>query len=76
MTYQEVARKAGNPNAQRAVGTLMAHNHNPSVPCHRVIKSDGTLGNYNRGGIHRKKHILEKEGVAIIYSGKNYKVKI
>ncbi|MDP4020889.1 MAG: MGMT family protein [Candidatus Adlerbacteria bacterium] len=61
LTYAEVARKAGNPLAARAVGTLMAKNYDPSIPCHRVIRSDGTLGDYNRGGPGRKAELLLKE---------------
>jgi len=49
MTYKEVARQAKSSKAYRAVGSIMAENFDPSIPCHRVIKSDGTLGNYNRG---------------------------
>ena len=45
MTYREVATKAGSPNAARAVGSIMRANYDETVPCHRVIKSDGTLGN-------------------------------
>ena len=62
MTYKEVAKLAGNMNASRAVGNIMAKNFDPSVPCHRVIKSDGTFGNYNRGGTNKKIAILKKEG--------------
>lgn len=62
MTYKDVARRAGSPRAFRAVGTLMAHNFNPKIPCHRVIKSDGTFGSYNRGGTKEKIRILKKEG--------------
>ena len=62
MTYAEVARKAGNVKASRAVGTVMAGNFDPNIPCHRVIRSDGTLGNYNRGGTVKKREILKKEG--------------
>ena len=62
MTYQEVARRAGAPNATRAVGTVMAHNFDPKIPCHRVIRSDGTLGNYNRGGTSAKRTLLIAEG--------------
>jgi len=61
MTYREVAAKAGNPRAARAVGTVMAHNFDPTVPCHRVIRSDGTLGDYNRGGPARKAELLLME---------------
>lgn len=62
MTYSEVARKAGSPNASRAVGTLMAHNFDPKIPCHRVIRSDGTIGQYNRGGPAAKLKLLKAEG--------------
>ena len=62
MTYKEVAQRAGSPGACRAVGSIMAKNFDPKVPCHRVIKSDGSLGNYNRGGIKKKMALLRKEG--------------
>ena len=62
MSYKEVAYAAGNPNAARAVGMIMKQNHNPHIPCHRVIRSDGTIGDYNRGGMERKKKLLEEEG--------------
>lgn len=64
MTYAEVARKAGNSKAARAVGAVMRANKNyKEIPCHRVICSDGSLGNYNRpGGTATKRKILQKEG--------------
>lgn len=62
LTYKEVAVKAGNPKAARAVANVMAANYDPTVPCHRVIRSDGGLGGYNRGGIDAKRLILENEG--------------
>jgi len=62
MTYGQVAKKAGRPGAARAVGMFMSHNNDPKVPCHRVVRSDGTLGNYNRGGQERKAEILREEG--------------
>ena len=62
MTYAAVAKKAGNKGAARAVGSLMAKNYNPKVPCHRVIRSDGKIGNYNRGGEKAKRALLKKEG--------------
>lgn len=65
LTYGEVARKAGNKRAARAVANIMAKNYDPQVPCHRVIRSDGTLGGYNRGGIERKREILLAEGANI-----------
>ncbi len=63
MTYKEVATKAGNPKAARGVGAIMRSNYSRDIPCHRVIKSDGTFGSYNRGGTLRKKAILKAEGV-------------
>jgi len=62
MTYSEVAKLAKSPRAFRAVGSIMAKNFDPVIPCHRVIKSDGSLGNYNRGGTSMKKSLLRKEG--------------
>lgn len=62
MTYKEVATKAGNSNAARAVGAIMRTNYDPSIPCHRVVKSDGSLGSYNRGGTLRKTAMLKAEG--------------
>lgn len=62
MTYKEVATCAGNSKAARAVGAIMRANYDESIPCHRVVRSDGSLGNYNRGGTPRKREILEKEG--------------
>ncbi len=60
-SYGEVARAIGCPGAARAVGMVMKNNYDPTVPCHRVIRSDGTLGGYNRGGTEKKKQLLESE---------------
>ncbi len=54
MTYKQVAAKAGSPHAARAVGNLMKNNYNPKIPCHRVVRSDGNIRDYNRGGSERK----------------------
>ena len=62
MTYKHVAAKAGNAKAARAVGAIMRTNYDDSIPCHRVVRSDGSLGSYNRGGTLRKKAILQAEG--------------
>lgn len=62
MTYGEVARKAGNPHASRAVGAVMRANYRADVPCHRVVRADGSLGGYNRGGARRKRLLLKDEG--------------
>ena len=61
LSYTEVARHAGNPAAARAVGMIMSKNHDPKIPCHRVIRSSGKLGGYN-GGVNKKRALLEKEG--------------
>ncbi len=62
MTYTEVARRAGVPGAARAVGTVMRNNFDTKVPCHRVIRSDGKVGEYNRGGPAKKLALLKREG--------------
>jgi AraC family transcriptional regulator of adaptative response/methylated-DNA-[protein]-cysteine methyltransferase len=60
-TYSEVARLLGRPTATRAVARACATNPTAIiVPCHRVIRTDGSLGGY-RGGLHRKKLLLEQE---------------
>ena len=61
LTYKEVASRAGNVKASRAVGNILNKNHDPKIPCHRVIRSDGGLGGYNRGP-DKKKRILKSEG--------------
>lgn len=61
MTYKEVATKAGNPKAARAVGAIMRTNFDENIPCHRVVRSDGGMGGYNRGGPERKREILKAE---------------
>lgn len=70
LTYGQVAQKAGHPGAARAVGSLMAQNYLPEVPCHRVVRGDGFIGAYNRGGPQKKIEILKREGVAVSKSGK------
>ena len=61
LTYKQVAERAGSPGASRAVGSIMKANYDPQVPCHRVVKSDGTVGDYNRGGSAKKAEILAQE---------------
>ncbi len=61
-SYKEIAVLADCPNGARAVARIMANNYNLTVPCHRVIKSDGGLGGYNRGGESRKRELLLSEG--------------
>lgn len=63
--YAWVAREAGSPKASRAVGTVMANNPVPLlIPCHRVIKNDGTIGSYAFGA-EEKVGLLEGEGVPV-----------
>lgn len=62
MSYSEVAIQSGNPKAARAVARIMGKNFDQSVPCHRVIRSDGQLGGYNRGGADAKRQLLQSEG--------------
>ncbi len=64
LTYGQVAAAAGTPGAARAVGSLMKANLNPDIPCHRVVRSDGKIGAYNRaGGSQTKWKRLQDEGV-------------
>lgn len=65
MTYKDVAKKAGSAGAFRSVGSIMKKNYDKTVPCHRVIKSDGSVGFYNRGGSEIKLSMLKKEGVKL-----------
>ena len=64
MSYAAVARAAHFPGAARAVGTLMKRNFDPAIPCHRVVRADGQLGQYNRGAAQKRRR-LEQEGVRI-----------
>ena len=62
--YGWIAAEIGRPKAVRAVGTALAHNPVPLVvPCHRVVRSDGTLGRYSMGGPEAKRRILAAEGL-------------
>ncbi len=64
LSYKEVAKKAGNEKAFRAVGSILNKNLDPNIPCHRVIRSDGKVGGYNRG-IKLKLQLLKQEGVKV-----------
>lgn len=67
MSYQDIAKRIGRPRAVRAVGTACGRNTLPLiVPCHRVVKSDGTMGNY-AFGTDVKQYLLEHEAK---YTGK------
>ncbi|NMC76373.1 MAG: MGMT family protein [Candidatus Methanofastidiosa archaeon] len=62
-TYSRISKFIGIPKGARAVGNALANNPFPIViPCHRTIKSDGTLGSF-QGGIQMKRTLLEQEGV-------------
>ena len=64
--YGWVAREIGAPGATRAVGTALGHNPIPFlIPCHRVVRSDGTLGEYSGGGPDVKARVLEQEGAPV-----------
>ncbi len=62
--YGWIAAEIGRPRAVRAVGTALGHNPVPLiVPCHRVVRSDGLIGNYSLGGPANKRTILAAEGL-------------
>lgn len=62
--YGWLAREADRPGAARAVGSTMARNPIPLIiPCHRVVRSDGHIGEYSLGGAHNKWELLSHEGV-------------
>lgn len=63
VSYGELARAVNSPKASRAIGSVMALNPLPLIiPCHRVIKTDGTLGYFSApGGVHTKQHMLDLE---------------
>ena len=64
LTYQELAIRIGHPKSFRAVASACGKNpYIPEIPWHRVVRKDGRLGGYSaKGGIKRKKYMLEKEG--------------
>ena len=66
-TYSQVAKGIGKPLAVRAVANAIAKNpYPPQIPCHRVIRSNGSLGGYSgKGGIMQKRRLLRSENVLI-----------
>ena len=66
-TYSQVAKGIGKPLAARAVANAIGKNpFAPKIPCHRVIRSDGSLGGYSgKGGIKTKRLLLKKEGISL-----------
>ena len=70
VTYSGLACKIGSPLAARAVGTALANNPFPLIiPCHRIVRSDGSLGGFG-GGIKMKKELLVKEGIVFNGTGR------
>ena len=66
-TYSQVAKDIGKPLAIRAVAIAIGKNpYAPKIPCHRVIRSDGSLGGYSgKGGVKTKRFLLKKEGIKL-----------
>ncbi len=64
LSYKQVARRAGKSSASRAVGNILTTNYDPVIPCHRVIRSDGHAGGYNRGAA-KKVALLKKEKLGL-----------
>lgn len=67
ITYQELAKRIGKPGAYRTVANAVGKNPlAPTIPCHRVIRADGSLGGYSaKGGIKAKRKLLLAEGVTL-----------
>jgi O-6-methylguanine DNA methyltransferase len=66
LTYKQVAALAGSPKVSRAVGNILHTNFDPEIPCHRVVRSDGKTGGYNRGRALKKKLLsAEKKEAAV-----------
>jgi methylated-DNA-[protein]-cysteine S-methyltransferase len=69
-TYKRIAGYLGNPGGARAVGSALARNPFPIIiPCHRAVRTDGSLGGY-QGGVAMKRTLLEMEGVEFDKSGR------
>jgi methylated-DNA-[protein]-cysteine S-methyltransferase len=66
-TYSKIAKAIGYPKAVRAVANAIGNNPNPIIiPCHRVIRANGTIGGYSGiGGIKKKKALLKKENIKL-----------
>ena len=66
-TYAQVAKAIGKPQAARAVANAIGKNpYAPKIPCHRVIRSDGSLGGYSgKRGVKTKRFLLQKEGITL-----------
>ena len=66
-TYSQVAKDIGKPLGIRAVANAIGKNpYAPKIPCHRVIRSDGSMGGYSgKGGVKIKRFLLKKEGIKL-----------
>lgn len=64
LTYKQIAELASRPRAWRAVGNILNKNQNSKIFCHRVVKSDGSIGGYSKGS-NKKITLLKKEGMVI-----------
>ena len=66
-TYSQVAKAINKPKSVRAVANAVGKNpYAPKIPCHRVIRSDGSLGGYSgKGGINTKRKLLKSEGILL-----------
>ncbi len=66
-TYGWIAKRIGKPGAARAVGMALGANpFAPTIPCHRVVRSDGGMGGYSGdGGVATKRRLLREEGASI-----------
>ncbi|SVA11101.1 uncharacterized protein METZ01_LOCUS63955 [marine metagenome] len=67
LSYKQIALTIGRPKSSRAVANACGKNPYPIIiPCHRVVKSNGSLGGYSgKGGRNKKRELLKKEGVFI-----------
>jgi len=63
LSYKQVAKLAGKPKAYRAVGNILSKNYDPNIPCHRVIRSDGKAGGYNRGEREKVERLREEKAI-------------
>ncbi|MFB6216334.1 MAG: MGMT family protein [Candidatus Aenigmatarchaeota archaeon] len=64
-TYKQIARTVGKPRAARAVGNALAKNPDPEgIPCFKVVKSNGEIGDYVKGR-EKKKELLQDEGIEV-----------
>ncbi|MBQ7903503.1 MAG: MGMT family protein [Oscillospiraceae bacterium] len=70
-TYGQLAAKSGNPRRSRIIGGAMARCNDSSVPCHRVVRKDGSLpSSFGIGGREYQRFLLENEGVTFLADGR------